>query len=338
MTHSRAAEHNLPDTPSASPPQSDASGCCGGKGGGGCGGGGSCGGGHAHHHHHHDDAHGHHHEHDHDHDHDHEEHGCSSGGSCGCHTEGSGSHVYVFSRANIRELDKRAVSTYFMPSILLMENAARGVTGAILDGLGGNTAADVLILAGPGNNGGDGLAVARHLHNAGVSVAIVCVTAPSMTQDTKINLAIVRAMGLPRFETGASPAKAFADAMAELGGSPEVIVDALLGTGVDRPVTGEFAELIGLTEKARTAGATVVAIDLPSGLDADTGSPAAAPGQPSQTPTPGACVKADLTVTLAGLKAGFLNQSARAYVGDLVVAEIGVPIELVQELGEPVEL
>ncbi len=216
-----------------------------------------------------------------------------------------------------------------MPSILLMENAARGVSGVIMEGLQGVESPSVLIVCGPGNNGGDGLAVARHLANRSVNVAIVLAVPESkVAGDSLTNLAIARTMGIPIFDASSSPKSALAAAVARVG-DPMVIVDALLGTGVDRPASGAFAELIAEMNTLKVKGSTLVSIDVPSGLDCDTGLPA------SDASGSGSSVEADLTIALAGVKAGFLTAAARQYVGELVVVDIGAPRQLVERLGRP---
>jgi NAD(P)H-hydrate epimerase len=278
------------------------------------------------------------HDHGHDHDHDHEDgHGCcggegSGGGGC-CGGGGKASEgVLVFSRRQIRELDRLAVEEFAIPSILLMENAARGVAGVILEGRQGMESPSALVVCGPGNNGGDGLAVARHLVNRGVKIAIVLgAPAGAYKGDALTNLTIAQKMDLPIFDGSKSEAAAgTAMAAAEtVLGEPVVLIDALLGTGLDRPATGVMAELIVQMNAMRTRGCTTVAIDVPSGLDCDTGEAG------NDASGSGPVVEADLTVALAGVKAGFLTPTAQKHVGELVVVDIGAPRELVSRLGRP---
>jgi NAD(P)H-hydrate epimerase len=247
--------------------------------------------------------------------------------------------VYVLSRADARRLDELAVNQYAMPSIMLMENAARSVAKQALSMLpqfrtpsGGPVPQAepeqqiALILCGPGNNGGDGLAAARHLSNAGLHVALLRAAPPERFKgDAAINCLIVEKMGLPMFGARAdNPAQAFDDALAACGGTPHLIIDALLGTGLNGPVTGPTAALIERANALRSPRSLLLAIDIPSGLDADTGRPA--PGSPA--------IRADFTVTMAGLKKGFLDPAARVYTGRVVVADLGVPTRLLDGLAE----
>ncbi len=210
------------------------------------------------------------------------------------------------SRSQARAVDEIAVSRFRMPSILLMENAAR--SAAVLAGrILRDRAGEVLILVGPGHNGGDGLALARFLHNAGREVTLALLEPDrSPTGDTGTNLLICRAMSLP-FEP-ASPSL--------LARPVALVVDALFGTGLTRPLTGVAAELALATHTLRKhrPECPVLALDLPSGLDADTGEPL------SQ-----ATVVATHTVTFAAPKQAFLNPAAHAYTGEIAVADIGVP-------------
>ncbi len=240
--------------------------------------------------------------------------------------------VLVFSRDQIREVDRLAADEFAIPSLLLMENAARGVAGVIVQGLEGLGSPTVVVFCGPGNNGGDGLAVARHLSNRAMNVGIIlAATAERYAGDAAINLEICRRMGLPIVQAHADPGHAV-DQMFALVGQPEVVVDALLGTGATQPARGPIGELITRLNAARDAGSTLVSIDLPSGMDAQTGAPCA----PDSAADPaGPCITADLTVTLAGLKAGFLNEHAQPYLGQVVVVDIGAPDALLRRLGTP---
>lgn len=232
----------------------------------------------------------------------------------------------VFTRAQVRELDRLAVQEFGVPGIVLMENAARGVAEVVLEGLESLREPGVLVVCGPGNNGGDGFAIARHLANSHVRVAIVSSRpVASLAGDARTNAEIAARMGLAISVGGGAAAR---EACARLGGGvPDAVIDAVLGTGLDRAAEGVERELIGEVNRLKAAGASVVAVDLPSGLDADTGRPAGAES--------GVAVKADLTVSLAGVKAGFLNLGAQEYVGDLLVVDIGAPSVLLERLGRP---
>ncbi len=231
----------------------------------------------------------------------------------------------VLTREASRLVDRLAVERYGVPSIVLMENAAVALREAALRMLGGETRGGVLIACGPGNNGGDGLALARHLHNAGVAMAIVA-TKPlaAYSSDAGVQAAIVARMGLAvedcRGEDAAAP---FARAAARLGSPPALVVDALLGTGQTEPARGVVQAAIREVNRIGAAGAAVLAVDLPSGLNADTGEPM------------GEAVHAKVTVTMVAPKPGLLLLRAQAYAGEIVVGDIGAPVELLHELGVP---
>lgn len=248
--------------------------------------------------------------------------------------DSGGDGVRAFSRKAAREIDRRAAEEYGIPTIVLMENAARGVAGAILSGLEEASEAGVLIVCGPGNNGGDGLAIARHLHNAGVDVGVVLVGVKESAAagDAGINLNIMRKMGLAIESVHGGAAKTLEEVEGRMG-RVDVVVDALLGTGVDRRVAGVYAEAIKAMNAMGSRGLTVVSVDLPSGMDADTGEPA----KDRDEREAGVCVRADLTIALAGVKRGMLRTASRQWLGSLMVVDIGVPVELLQSLGEPAE-
>ncbi len=228
--------------------------------------------------------------------------------------------IYELTVAAVRELDRRATADYGIPSILLMENAARNLRDHALDLLARARRPDALIFCGPGNNGGDGLALARHLALLGVPVSIVPPTlspgsvSPSPESDTGINLTIAKHIGLP-FLNPEDPSQ-LPDT------PPGLIVDALFGTGLTRPIRGETADLVAWVNTQHDLGSRVLAVDVPSGLNADTG-----------IPLGDACIRADRTVTLAAVKPGLTRLEAQPFVGDLVVADIGAPVSLLAELG-----
>lgn len=307
-----------------------------GKPGGCCGGGGGCRSKAGQH-----EAHDHAHAHEHDHDHDHTHGGGCCGGSGGGghhhhHADAEAQAIYVFSRKQIRELDRRAADEYAIPTLLLMENAARGVAGIVLEGLQSVDDAQVLIVCGPGNNGGDGLALARHLHNHDLRVTVLLATsADKYSGDARVNLTIAQRMGLRIIDGGERPAEKFAAITGE-NAPPHVVIDAIFGTGLDRAPVGSMAELIKEMNGYKGSGAPIIAIDVPSGLDADSGQPVPDPGLGGMPAgNPDSVVRADLTIALAGVKAGFMAEGARQYVGELAVIDIGAPKELLARLGRP---
>lgn len=222
--------------------------------------------------------------------------------------------VYMLSREAARELDRLASEQYMIPSIVLMENASRHVAEVAYGLVREGDEPSVTVFCGPGNNGGDGLAAARHLHNAGSKVRVVLAAAADRySGDAAANLRIVERMGI-QVGQGESAAPGPDDA-------PAVIVDALLGTGLKAQVSGVMAGLIERLNQLGRMGSKVVAVDVPSGLDADSGE------------VMGTAVRADVTVTFAGPKPGLCTLAAQPFVGDLLVADIGAPRELVERLG-----
>ena len=230
--------------------------------------------------------------------------------------------LFVFTRDAIRKLDRLASQEFGIPSIVLMENAARHVTDVALDGLEAVDAPKVLVVCGPGNNGGDGLAAARHLHNAGLRVTLFLAANPAQYGgDARTNLDIVQRMGLRLFQIDPSaPARSLGAAAAGLG-TTDLVIDALVGTGLSRDLDPTFEKLVTQINGLAADGVPVLAVDLPSGLDADTGLPRRA------------AVRASVTVTFAGVKEGFFALEAQPFLGEVVVADIGVPRELLDRLG-----
>jgi NAD(P)H-hydrate epimerase len=231
-------------------------------------------------------------------------------------------------RADLRELDRQAVEELGIPSCVLMENAGRGAAEHVLAfardmqlELPTERARDlrIAVFCGPGNNGGDGGVVARHLANAGVRVDVLCTeSTDALRGDALLQRRIVERMRLPVHDVSTVEGLASARGVID---EADVLVDGLLGTGFEGVVRPKIARVIEAIVAARTAARTrararVVALDLPSGLDCDRGEPA----QP--------CVVADLTVTFAAQKVGFDQDSARQVLGRVEVVSIGAPLAL----------
>ena len=243
--------------------------------------------------------------------------------------------VFVMGASDTRKLDELALKRFGIPGAVLMENAARALAGETLELVRARRSPDdrgvpsVLVLCGPGNNGGDGFAAARHLHNAGVRVSLL-LTAPlsKLKGDAALNCSIAQKMGLAmNVVVGDDPAPALQAALAACMGRPTVVIDALLGTGTTGPLNDVMAKLVNAANSVREQGTPIVAADIPTGLDADKG-----------VPTGPVCIRADVTVTFAALKVGFLEAGVRAYSGRVVVADIGAPASLAMELGEQVAM
>ncbi len=232
----------------------------------------------------------------------------------------------VFTRAAVRDVDRLATEEFGLPSIVLMENAAIHCADVALDLLEDRDETRALILCGPGNNGGDGFAIARHLANQGVEPVIVLASEREKYEpDAAANLRVAERMGIAieGFDPSNAPGAVHPAARRGPGDRPGLVIDALLGTGLERAVREPIASLIAEINALGRTGVPVLAVDIPSGLDCDTGEPL------------GAAVRATVTVTFVGLKRGFLSLAAQPYVGDVVVADIGVPRALVGRLGTP---
>jgi NAD(P)H-hydrate epimerase len=201
-------------------------------------------------------------------------------------------------REEMREIDRRAVEEYGIPVETLMENAGRAVADAVAERI--SPACPVVVVCGRGNNGGDGFVAARLLAGRGYEVEVLALAEgydPSTA--TGLNWGRVRER-LPFVKRLKTRPMA-------------VLVDAIFGTGLSRPAEGRERDLIREMNALDRRWFPVVAVDIPSGLDADTGKPL------------GAAVEASATVTMGLPKAGFRSAEARRYLGELIVADIGFP-------------
>lgn len=220
--------------------------------------------------------------------------------------------IPVLSREQMRAFDAHAIDACCVPSLLLMENAGRGAADVIeREVLGGRAMGGaVVVVCGTGNNGGDGFVVARHLAARGAHVEAWLAGDPGrMTTDCRTNHDAFAGIGgnIVPVPLGGS-----LDALAEALASTDVLVDGLFGTGLDRPIVEPMASLVATMNAAR-AGARIAALDIPSGLHADTGVPL------------GAAIEADLTVTFAHLKLGLVTGRGAEHAGPVHVVDIGVP-------------
>jgi len=205
----------------------------------------------------------------------------------------------------MRAIDRRAAAEFGMPTLLLMENAGAAVAERALALLAGCASPLVHVLCGRGNNGGDGFVAARRLANRGVRVA--CSLAGDRSGvggDARTNLDLLEKLGVAVRPWAGAPLRA------------DLLIDALLGTGFHGAPRAPIADAIAAIN---ASGAPVLSVDLPSGLDADTGRAA------------GACVRASETVTFGLPKLGLLVEPGRALAGMLTVADISLPRPLLEE-------
>lgn len=235
--------------------------------------------------------------------------------------------MILMTRAEMRRYDALAQERYGIAGIVLMENAGRGAADLIRRLLGelprrrGGAAPRVGIVCGPGNNGGDGFVIARHLANAGVAVRIYLMSPADLVKgDAAANLVAARAMKLDIVDCpDPNPPSEVTSSLRH----DAVVVDALFGTGLDREVRGRAAAIIDVVN---AAPGLKVAVDVPSGLDCDTGRPL------------GACVRADHTVTFGEMKIGLAIHPGVDLAGEVHVASIGAPAALPEETGWVAEL
>ena len=213
---------------------------------------------------------------------------------------------FRLTRNESREVDRIAIEQYGLPGIVLMENAGRGATELLLQK---EVAGPVIICCGKGNNGGDGFVIARHLAIRGCEVSLL-LFAPkeSIAGDAAINLRVVERMNLP-CRTVSTEAD-WDHVRSELS-KADWVVDALLGTGAQGVVREPFVSAIRAINSARSR---VLAVDLPSGLDCDTGE------------TLGECVRATVTATFVARKTGFDAPAAQPYLGEVEIISIGAPL------------
>jgi len=228
--------------------------------------------------------------------------------------------MLVVTSQEMRALDRLTIEKCRVRSLTLMENAGEAIARALLKRFGKAAKGGVLVVCGKGNNGGDGLVVARHLKKKSIPCAVVLLArqedlAPDAAENFRAYLKIKGTIFEARENSLALLAR-------HLKGK-KLVVDAILGTGLKEEVRGAYAEAIALIQ---SSGLPVVAADVPSGLDSDSGRPL------------GAAIKAEMTVALGYPKLGEVIQPGLSYVGELVVADIGIHPDAVKEVAPSTEL
>src|ERR1700687_3005278 len=211
----------------------------------------------------------------------------------------------------MQRIDRLTVSRFGIPVLLLMENAGRAVAEAVrLLRARRHGTVRVIVLCGSGHNGGDGVVAARYLHNWGYRVHVWWIKNPERWEDDILrHYRMAKLSGVPFKSFQKVPARQRIPQLRKA----DILIDALLGTGTRGEIRGLYREVIECTNGAARP---VIAVDIPSGLDADSGQPL------------GIAVKAKLTVTMAAAKSGLLKAAARPFTGRLIVADIGVPKKL----------
>jgi ADP-dependent NAD(P)H-hydrate dehydratase / NAD(P)H-hydrate epimerase len=211
----------------------------------------------------------------------------------------------------MQNIDRRAIRDFGIPGTVLMENAASALLAEMEKHFDGLEGVRVGIICGKGNNGGDGLALARRLRIRGVPVRVALLSPfSSVSGEAKINLSILRKTDVEIEQN--VPARSLSDIISW----SDVLVDAMLGTGISAPLKGTYFQAVN---RVNASGRPVVAVDIPTGINADTGA------------VMGAAVRADLTVTMALLKRGLVLHPGADHAGTVRVADIGIPSEVIEK-------
>jgi hydroxyethylthiazole kinase-like uncharacterized protein yjeF len=224
--------------------------------------------------------------------------------------------LYLLTAEEMQRLDSTAINEIGIPGVVLMENAGLQVVEVIYRIIGDPRGKKVIVFSGKGNNGGDGFVIARHLLNSGAEVKVLLFAdVKDITGDAKVNLDILHAMGQkvisivnPNSINIAKFTMAWTD----------IVVDSIFGTGFKGSVPVHIGNVINIIN---SSGKPVVSVDIPSGLEANTGR------------VNGPCIRADNTVTFAYAKLGLVINQGLEYVGDLTVADISIPPGLIEQQG-----
>ena len=220
--------------------------------------------------------------------------------------------MLALSRAKVREVDAVAMDEYSLPGIVLMENAGRNASEAIVRLFDSISGQDVVVVVGSGNNGGDGLVIARYLELAGAKVRVVLAAPPQRFRgDSLTNLEIINRSGIDLVCLAGAVAERWQNALL----SATCVIDAILGTGTTGAARGDSKVAIKslLGRMKIDPRPRIISIDVPSGFDCDRGVPC------------GPCVCANETLTFVASKQGFMTIDAKRYTGRIQIIDIGVP-------------
>ena len=205
--------------------------------------------------------------------------------------------VRIVTAEEMKQLDRQTIEDHGIPSLVLMERAALASVDVLHEQ--GFDLTEVVVICGPGNNGGDGLCVARLLHLAGFGVTVGLIgDALARSTETRQELEIATSYGVPILDLADCPSQ------------PTTVIDALLGIGGQRAPAGQFLDAVRYINGATAA--RVLAVDIPSGVSANTGE------------TPGEAVQADTTVTFAYTKVGLTRDPGKTLAGQVIVKDIGI--------------
>jgi NAD(P)H-hydrate epimerase len=228
--------------------------------------------------------------------------------------------MIVVTTAQMRELDRLTIQKYQTPSLVLMERAGEGIAAAILERFARAAKKGVLVVAGKGNNGGDGFVVARLLKKKRVSCEVALLARrDELSPDASENLHAWLKLKGKVTEIDANKLDLLSERISKNG----LLLDAILGTGTKNTVTGLFAAAITLLN---ASGLPTVSVDIPSGMDSDNGQPL------------GTTIQAEMTVSLGYPKLGEVTHPGLTSVGELVVADIGIDSRAVEEVAPQTEL
>ncbi len=219
--------------------------------------------------------------------------------------------TYV-SREEMQEIDRQAIEQHGIPSLTLMENAGKAIAEEVKKSY--KTSCPIIVVCGKGKNGGDGIVAARHLYELNYKIIILwtCMRCElDSKSDTFINMTRIDKISAIITHENGNLSK-----ILQTVGQKGVLIDAILGIGLDRDVNGKIQDIIVEINNLSGTRFDVIAADIPSGLDADTG-----------LPRPVA-VKCKKTVTMGFPKLAFKNPDAKIYTGEVIVADIGLPKEL----------
>ncbi|MBU4421013.1 MAG: NAD(P)H-hydrate epimerase, partial [Proteobacteria bacterium] len=224
--------------------------------------------------------------------------------------------MYLVTAGEMQEMDRQTIESYGLPGRVLMENAGLGATRILLKQFKGLVDKKVGIVAGRGNNGGDGFVMARYLSQKGISVTVYLLAKKSMVKgDAAENLNLLAPLDITVIEM--PDQKSFSKNKTSML-HQDIWIDAILGTGLKSDVKGYFRKII---EFINSLEKPVFSVDIPSGLNADTGRPC------------GACIQAHTTATFAFAKTGHLIFPGAGYTGNLEIIDIGIPNYIAEKVG-----